>query len=289
MSIKKDRFDISHVLDHPKIGPVDFERATMESQIEHKTGSVPDSPDTEKARKNAVLWPGDYSARVLYGKALAMQFRFREASEEYAEAIAIEPTRFEARLLRAAALTDSLRLKEAKEELKTAAHFAGMTDDILYRLGIVAYFSRDFAEAGQLFRKAVDTSSPEDMISVASIDWCWMSARRSGNDALAKEAIGLFPGFEGRPSAYELRCAVYSGKMSLEDGIQYSKSLTSVVPIITTSYGLSLFCLVNGKPETAAKLRKRVLEQRTYWTAYGYIAAYLDEAELTCDSREQSC
>ena len=277
--------DYRSVHDHPYTGPVDFQRADLESERGSEPKRIPDSPDVAKWREILSRAPEEYGAWLWLGKSLSAQFRFNEAILLYSRAIERFPDRFDAFKLRAGCYTDSLRFDQAAADLATALRLGAPEEGTLYSLATAQYLRRDYRSAAETCERLLSVLPPDSPMRPAAADWRFLSLLRGEQREEAQEALKQIPRLEEPLAAYRLRCAVYSGQISLEEGIARALSLPRDIQIITSLYGLSVYSAFYCQdPEKALRLRSEILLRRSYWPALGYLGALTDAGVGSAES-----
>lgn len=269
--------DYTAVHDHPYTGPVDFQRAELESERSVCPVPVPDSPETAKWRSILAEMPEEYGAWLWLGKSLGAQFRFTEAIDVYSRAIERFPERFDAFKLRAGCYSNSLRFDQAAADLITAMRLGAPQEAALYSLGTARYLRGDDEQAISAFKPLLSLLEPASPMRLAATDWLFLSLLRSGRTADAEEVRCRIPKLEEPLAAYRLRCAVYSGQLDLEEAVARAIALPRDIQTITSLYGLSVYCqYILGDSQRADSLRQEILLRRAYWPALGFLGALTD-------------
>lgn len=259
-------------------------RATRESlltvaDLAYRRGA--DSPD-------ALIW---------VGRRLAYLGRYREAIEVYTRGIDRFPD--DPRLYRHrghrfisvrsldAALSDLLIATQLAAGTPDQVEPDGLPNDrgiptstlhsnIWYHLGLVHYLRGDFERAASAYRECLRYAANPDML-VATSHWLYMTLRRLGRDAEAKQV--LLPIVADldiiENQSYHRLLMMYKGVTQVEalaDSIRTTDGLTSA----TVAYGIGNWHLYEGRPERATEIFRRIVDGPE-WPAFGYLAA---EAEL---------
>jgi hypothetical protein len=109
---------------------------------------------------------------------------------------------------------------------------------------------------------------------VATSDWLYMSLRRLGREAEARELLG--------PITPELRVienTSYWNRLLLYKGLKTPEELlgpnADPVDLATYGYGVGNWHLYNGRKDRAREVFENVVAS-PQWNAFGYIAAEVD-------------
>jgi len=240
--------------------------------------------------------PGSADNAVWLGRRLAYLGRFRDAIAAYSRGIERHPN--EARLYRHRGhrYITVRELDRAVSDLSRAAELIKGTPDaiepdgapnkagiprstlqsnIWYHLGLAHYLKGDFTKALDAYREGMTVSRVNDDMLVATSDWLYMTLRRLGRDAEARQALD--PIRERMDilenDAYHARLLMYKGLRTPESVLNLNTA--DDVQIATQGYGVGNWYLVNGDRAKAREIFEKVVAGRA-WTAFGFIAAEAD-------------
>ncbi len=257
----------------------------------------------EEARANHEASPGDADATIWLGRRLAYLGRYREAVDVFTQGIADHPE--DARFLRHRGHRwITLRnLDRAVEDLSRAAEMIAGTEDevepdglpnalgiptstlhfnIWYHLGLAHYLKGELDAARQVYESCMEVSLNPDA-QVATAHWQYMTLRRLGLDNDAAEVIARFgPDTEViENGSYLDLVRLYRGERTPEDlmGPEGEASLESA----TMGYGIGNWHFYNGDADRAQEIFRRVVDGRSQWAAFGYIAAEAEVARASAD------
>ena len=252
----------------------------------------------EEAKRALAVAPTTVDSLIWMGRRKAYLGRYREAIDIYSEAIGLHPE--DARLYRhrghrhlsvrelgkaiadlerAAELTEGRMDQVEPDGLPNAMNIPTSTlqFNIWYHLALAHYVTGDFEAALDAQRNCLRVSVHPDSV-VATSYWMYMTMRRLGLEDEAQELLdSIDAGIEIIESvAYLDLLLLFKGERSLGDLIGPSAD-AATLQSTTTSYGLGVWHLLNGRPDDAHEVWERILEGRNQWSAFGYISA---EGEL---------
>ncbi|HKV08975.1 MAG TPA: tetratricopeptide repeat protein [Thermoanaerobaculia bacterium] len=260
------------------------------------TANVP-TPEAKLAEAREALRknPDDADALIWVGRRTAYLGRYQEAIEIFSQGIATHPE--DARFYRhrghryitvrdlGPAIRDfekAARLIEGQPDevepdgLPNAKNIPTSTlqSNVWYHLGLAYYLQGDFEKALVAYRRCMDVSKNPDML-VATSHWLYMTLRRLGREAEAREVLTPIRGdldvIENH--AYLRLLRMYKGEIPPEE---LRKGADGDLDPPTLGYGLGNWYLYNGRRDEAVKVFREVLAGGNE-AAFGYIAA---EAEL---------
>lgn len=152
-----------------------------------------------------------------------------------------------------------------------------LQSNIHYHLGLARYLQGDWAAALGAWNDALAVSRNPDM-RVATDYWRYLTLRRLGRDAEAREAIAwVTPDLDIiENTAYHRLLLFFRGLLPLQ-ALQ-PEGLTAVTDV-TVGYGLGVWALLEGRDEEALVRFAQILEGGS-WASFGYIAAEAEVARL---------
>ena len=155
-----------------------------------------------------------------------------------------------------------------------------LQSNIWYHLGLAYYLKGDFQRALAAYREAEKVSQNADML-VATTHWLYMTLRRLGRDAEARQTLApIKDDLELIENAdYYKLLTIYKGKLEAatlwKEINQDSESLSNA----TLGYGIGNWYLYNGERAEAEKIFTQVTAGNQ-WASFGYIAAESDLKRL---------
>ncbi len=227
------------------------------------------------AARTLEVRPDDPEALILYGRALAGLWRYRDAIDVYTRGIAARPDDAALYRHRGHRYITTRKFDAAVADLERAAALETGDYDIWYHLGLAHYLRGEFAEAETAYRKCRDAAKDEGSV-IAVSNWLYLALRRQGRSADAAQVLdGIREGMAaGENGAYYGLLLFYKG-MKKESELE-AAAASSDLDLATTGYGLACWHLANNETDRAFALFERILAV-PYWPAFGYIAA---EAEV---------
>jgi tetratricopeptide (TPR) repeat protein len=242
--------------------------------------------------------PENADSIIWYGRRLAYLGRYDEAIEVYARGIELHPG--DARLYRHRGhrYLSTRRLDEAIADFREAAELIEGTEDrvepdglpnalgvptstlhfnIWYHLGLAHYVKGEFEEALLAWNECLAVSDHVDSV-VATTYWLNNTLRRLG---LEERADALLGDISGGMEIIEVQSyldvlLLHKGERTAED-LLGPTGADATLGSTTTGYGVGMWHVVNGRPETAYQIWEAILTNRDQWPAFGYLAA---EAEV---------
>ncbi len=252
--------------------------------------------DLAKAQADYDRDPSSADAAIWLGRRLAYLGRFNDAIAAYSRGIERHPN--EARLYRHRghryvtirkfdlAIADLRRAaqliagKPDEVEPDGAPNKAGiprstLQSNIWYHLGLAQYLKGDFNAALASYREGMKVSRVNDDMLVATSDWLYMTLRRLGREAEAKQALEPI-----REQMDILENQAYHARLLMYKNLRTPESVLNLntaddVQIATQGYGVGNWYLVNGDKQKAREIFDRVVAGKA-WAAFGYIAAEAD-------------
>lgn len=210
----------------------------------------------------------------------------REAVETLTRALAARPSD-------AALLTErghrELALREFQPSV-TDSNRATAIDpnrmEAYYDAGLALYFLGRFAEASQVFRKAVEHAPNQDEV-INSTNWLYASLRRSGQAAEAAKALAVIaPDMKNQAPHTEH----YLNLIRLFQGAKTEAAILPPEPTSgntddeielrfdTVAYGIGNRHLYNGENAKAQEYFRRVLKGHV-WITWGFIGSEVELAK----------
>ena len=211
------------------------------------------------------------------GLALAKQSLYREATESYSKAIAIDPFKGIYYRHRAHRFLSCYRFEDACADFTMASRLIPLNWDVWYHLGLSWFLLGDYAQALVAYRRCMELSETEDK-TIAISDWLWITLKRLGMNEEADMVLdGITENMDaGDNIAYFNRLLMYKGLRKPEDLLS---SDGNAVNVITMGFGLANYYSVIGDSKRAHELLQEVIRQgdeNHIYYAFGYLAAMVD-------------
>lgn len=242
--------------------------------------------------------PEDVDALIWMGRRTAYLGQYREAIATYSHALTLHPG--DARLYRHRghryltvrepdnAIADFRRGLELTEGEPDQVEPDGLPNaqniptstlqfNIWYHLALGHYVQGQLEEAAEAQQGCLDVAVHPDSV-VACSYWLYMTLTRLGREEEAAEVLAdIHEDMEIIEStAYLNLLLLFKGERTIEDVVGPAGADVSLQST-TTAYGVGVWHLLNGRTEAAHETWERILEGRSQWAAFGYIAA---EGEL---------
>jgi tetratricopeptide (TPR) repeat protein len=252
--------------------------------------------DLAKAQADYDRDPAGADATIWLGRRLAYLGRFRDAIDVYSKGIQRHPNEPRLYRHRGHRYITVRKLDLAVDDLTKASQLiAGKADEIepdgapnragiprstlqsniWYHLGLAQYLRGELTAALEIYREAMKVSRVNDDMLVATSDWLYMTLRRLGRDAEARQV--LEPIREQMDilenTAYHQRLLMYKGLRSPDSVLNLNTA--DDVQIATQGYGVGNWYLVSGDRAKAREIFNKVVAGRA-WQAFGFIAAEAD-------------
>lgn len=251
----------------------------------------------EEARAAYERDPGGEEALVWYGRRLAYLGRFEEAVALYGRGLERHPESHVLLRHRGHRLISLRRYEEASRDLARAAALAADDPDeiepdgqpnaagvprstikfnIGYHLGLSWYLRGEYEEALRRYREAMELSTRNDDLLVATSYWLYLTLARLGRDDEARAVLEPIRAEMDllENHAYHELLLLYRGERTPDAVL--SGGAPGGVELATRGYGVGMHHLLAGDEEAARDLFERVCASDAA-PAFGYLAA---EAEL---------
>ena len=153
-----------------------------------------------------------------------------------------------------------------------------LQSNIFYHLGLAYYLQGDFDRALTAYRQCLALAKNPDRLA-ATTYWMFMTLRRLGR---VQEAEKLLEPISVdldviENVAYHKLLLMYGGEIAPEELVRQDPNNTDGA---TTLYGIGNWWFINGQPERALPLWRKVLDGNQSFT-FGYIAAEAEVARAT--------
>lgn len=259
--------------------------------------------DLADARQRYEADPENEEAIIWYGRRMAYLGRYNEAIDIYSRGLELHPDSYRLLRHRGHRYITLRRLDDAVADLRRAAELAESAEDsiepdgipnaigqprsttkfnIWYHLALAHYLRDELETALTAYQRCMEFSTNPDLL-VATSDWMYMTLRRLGYDAEAAallEPIG--PDMEiVENDAYHRRLLMYKGQVEPDEllDLRAVDDPDLALSIATQGYGVGNWYLVEGDPERARDIFRRIVEGSS-WAAFGYIAAEADLSRM---------
>ena len=236
-----------------------------------------------KAQHAYDLKPDSADAALAVGDRLADLGLYREAIAVFTEAIRKHPDDVRLfsdrghRFINVRRFNDALNDLQSAELLEHAKPDASEEQQIHYLTGLANYLSGDFEKALAAYRRSLALSKTPDRL-VATSDWTWMTLRRLGRTQEAErvlEPISIDNNVSESVAHHQL-LLMYEGEIAPEELLREDPKTSEGVTIL---YGIGNWYFVNGQPDKAVPVWKKILDGNQSFN-FGYVAAEAEMARL---------
>lgn len=254
----------------------------------------------DEARLKYEQNPDSLENIIWFGRRLAYLGRYEDAIRIYSVGLDLFPNSYKLLRHRGHRYITTRRFDKAIEDLQRAAFYArpvknalepdGLPNrlnrplsnnkfNIWYHLGIAYYLKGNYDKAISSFKQSQEYADNDDL-QVAVVDWFYMTYRKIGNLAAAKDLIRPI----GRRMdiienySYHQRILMYKGQYEAQSLLANATSQDkSIHP--TLGYGIGNYYLYNGEVAQATEIFEKILLSPE-WDAFGYIATEVDMISL---------
>ncbi|WP_299078396.1 hypothetical protein [uncultured Paraglaciecola sp.] len=252
----------------------------------------------ESAKSAYKAAPNDPEKLIWYGRRTAYLGRYLEAIAIFSEGVEKHPSDIRMLRHRAHRYISTRQLDKALEDFSKAAKMMkGQKDqvepdglpnamnipltttqgNIRYHLGLTYYLKKDWENARRVFEEDLRNTDNDDGI-VATTHWLYMILKRMGRD---QEAAALLDKIDADMNiienfAYHRACLFYKGEVAYEDVFANDIAGPGNAGLV---YGFANWHLYNNRKKEALKIMEDLLKTPS-WSAFGYIAAEADIADL---------
>lgn len=257
--------------------------------------------------------PNDVERLVAAARIREDVWRFSEAVNLYARAMARAPEDYEPPLQRGHRLIRLRSLREALAELDQARTLDPTGFNTAYLRAVTLYFQGRFAEAARQYQECLDLGGaevPEPLTGdprqcahtgsdpasrIAMTAWAVRAYRRAGQDAEARRLLsdvprevdedaldGPFPQYEGSPiipgdnSHYWAMLRYFRGDLPVDSLLDQERWGPQWA---TVAYGVAAWWLADGREEDARPLLEEIVADPN-WARLGHVAAEADLVRL---------
>ena len=155
-----------------------------------------------------------------------------------------------------------------------------LQSNIAYHLALAYYLKGDYERAIPVYRKELAEARNDDR-RVSTAHWLYMSLRRLGRDADAKQMLTPFTRQMNviENETYHRLMLLYKGELPVDSVLTVGPTGEMSVTDATGAYGVGNWHLYNGRRAEAERVFQRILAGGQ-WGAFGYIAAEKEMARL---------
>ena len=251
--------------------------AAKETQVQFLRSDLPVSDEVkeiesqiEKDPLNAELW-------MKKGLALAKQMLFREAIEAYSVSVSCDPFHALTYRHRGHRYISVRCFEQAAADLEISSRLDPTNWDTWYHLGLAYYLMKDYQRAAKAYQRCLEITNTEELL-VAIVDWYWMTCKRLGDEKKAAELLELVNENTdpGENLSYKMRVLMYKGLIKPEDMMHFEGAEFPDLEIATQGYGVSNYYYLNGDIEKSNEVLEKILTIKSFWSAFGFLAALVD-------------
>ena len=258
------------------------ERAKKETQLHLIRSSLQYTDEVKEIEKQIMDDPGNTELWMKKGLELCKQMHFREAIESFSTGLSNNP--FHALTLRHRGhrQLSVYRFEEGAFDLEFSSRLDPTNWDTWYHLGLAYYLVGDFERSDQAYTRCLEITRSDQEKLVAIVDWKWMTLMRLGKEDEASKLLELVDtnAEAGENIAYKNRILMYKGEMDPEKVLDYDNFEFRDLEFATQGYGVAMYYYFNGEKDKAFYLFNSILEKDTFWSAFGYLAAYQEKKRM---------
>ncbi len=252
------------------------------------------------ARSNYNANPESLENIIWLGRRTAYLYKYQEAIQIYTNGLQKKPDSYRLLRHRGHRYISIRKFPEAIQDLERAAFLIRGLDSLMiepdgqpnrqniplsntqfniwYHLGLAYYLQGNLDKAISAYKKCMEVSVNNDL-RVATIDWLYMTYRKTGNDEAAQELIAPITKRMKiiENESYHKRILMYKGEIAPEKllDLKQTNDPTLDIDLVTQGYGVANWYLYNGEVDKARAILQRIVETNS-WSAFGYIAAEVD-------------
>ncbi len=258
------------------------ERAKRETQVYFDKSNLKPSEEVLEISKRI---SDDYTNTDLWmdkGIALSKQMLFREAIDAFSKGLSFNPFHSLSYRYRGHRFISTYEFKQAIADLVLATRLDDMNWDSWYHLGLAYYLDGDFYKAYKAYKRCLEITDYASDHLVAVIDWMYLTLMRLERKDEAKELIEKInqDTQSGENFVYRDRILMYKGEKDPDEVLDIEDQNLSDLELATLGYGVAMHHYFEGKREKTFKIFEKLLENDSYWSAFGYIAAFVDNKRL---------
>ena len=155
-----------------------------------------------------------------------------------------------------------------------------LQSNIAYHLSLAYYLKGDYEKAIPVYRKELADARNDDR-RVSTAHWLYMSLRRLGREAEAKQMLTPFTKQMNviENETYHKLMLLYKGELPVDSVLTVGPNGEMSVTDATGAYGVGNWHLYNGRRSDAEQVFRRIIAGGQ-WGAFGFIAAEKDLAQM---------
>ena len=251
--------------------------AEKEDQVQFRRSKLEFSPEVKEIEKQLEQDPTNVELWMQKGKALSKQSLFVEAIEAYSMGLSYNPFHALTYRHRGHRYISVRRYREAAADFELSLRLDPTNWDSWYHLGLAYYLLGAYQRAAKAYQGCLDITTTSDAM-VAIVDWYWMTAKRLGDEEKAAQLLELVDEDTdpGENLSYKNRVLMYKGLIAPEKLMDWEGAEFPELEIATQGYGLSNYYYVNGQLEKSNQVLKQILSIKSFWSAFGFLAAVAD-------------
>ncbi|MFP4457080.1 MAG: tetratricopeptide repeat protein [Clostridia bacterium] len=258
------------------------QRAKRETQVQFVKSDLEPSEEVLEISKRI---EDDYTNTELWmdkGIALSKQMLFKEAIDAFSMGLSFNPFHSLSYRYRGHRFISTYEFKQAIADLVLATRLDDMNWDSWYHLGLAYYLDGNFEKAYVAYKRCLELTDAGSEHLVAVIDWMYLTLMRLGKN---NEAVKLIEKVnEETPSGenfvYQDRILMYKGEKNPDEVLNIDDQDLSDLELATLGYGVAMHHYFNGNESRTFEIFDKLLENDSYWSAFGYIAAFVDNKRL---------
>jgi len=261
-------------------------RAKKDTQLHLLRSKLEFTDEAKAIQKEIDKNPCSTELWMKKGIELAKQMHFREAIEAYSIGLSHNPFHALSLRHRGHRLISTYRFEEAAFDFELSSRLDPSNWDTWYHLGLAYYLMGDFERANNAYTRCLEMTKDDQEELVAIVDWKWLTLMRLGKDEEAKAVLQLVDEKTnpGENIVYKERVLMYKGDIKPETILKsipgYAGDAFGDFELATQGYGVAMYYYFNGGKEKTFELFDRILKHDTFWSAFGFIAAYQDAKRL---------
>jgi tetratricopeptide (TPR) repeat protein len=153
--------------------------------------------------------------------------------------------------------------------------------NVWYHLGLAHYLKEEFDEAEKAYLQCLAVSNNDDLVT-ATVDWLYMTYRRMGKEAEAKQILErITPNMTIiENDSYFKRLNMYKGLLPVDSVLNVNSNNADIdLALATQGYGVGNWYLCNQDTANAISIYEKVVGGK-HFSAFGFIASEADLARL---------